>query len=157
MGHVPRLSAEEPHGVRRVDHDGHALALSGVGGDELEVRVDAVGHGRAGRGERRLSHGVVLGMEDELDGVADGRVDRRWGVRETVLADIDLEGRGGHDGGEGEDCGGESEMHLLCFSWVSFKWLGRLKDTIIFSKGGCLAIYKGAFARTVGEREREQG
>ena len=79
----------------------------------MEVRVDTVGHGLAGGGERRLCHGVVLGGEDERNGVTDGGIDARWVEHKTTGTDRDVVGLGRSEADEGgKSSGSESETHI---------------------------------------------
>jgi hypothetical protein len=59
---------------------------------------------------------VVLGVEDERDGVPDGSVDTRGVVSKARGADFDLDGcgrDGGGDGGEDNSCEGEMHFFLM--------------------------------------------
>ena len=79
----------------------------------MEARAEATGHGLARGTKRCLGHGVVLGHEDELDGIARVCCNLVGIVLERGPADYDLEVSGGGGGGKGsEGSGGESETHF---------------------------------------------
>ena len=136
--HVLNLTAVEPEGGRRVHRYREGLSRGSVRSHGHEARVEAVRHGLAGRRERRLRHGVVLGHENELDGVAHGRSDL-WGiVREGTATDNDLSLHGGRDGGEGgEGSGSESKTHLGdVYVYVSFGVCFQRGETREMGKAG---------------------
>lgn len=135
---VINLTAVEPEGGRRVHRYREGLSRGSVRSHGHEARVEAVRHGLAGRRERRLRHGVVLGHENELDGVAHGRSDL-WGiVREGTATDNDLSLHGGRDGGEGgEGSGSESKTHLGdVYVYVSFGVCFQRGETREMGKAG---------------------
>lgn len=71
----------------------------GVVGVGEEARVHAARHGLAGRVERRLRHGVVLGQELEDDRVADGHAEL-VGLEDEAARAADLDGVAGAGRGD---------------------------------------------------------
>jgi hypothetical protein len=109
-GTVPSLMAEEPERGCRVHCDGEGGHFTCTGSHGLETRVDATEHGLARSGKRWLRHGVVLGVEDERDGVTDCGCD--VGGREGKLAvgtDLNREVCCRDDGDEGGEGNGSKE------------------------------------------------
>lgn len=109
------LFAVEPEGGCRVHRDAEGRDTGRVGGHRLVTRVGTTGHGLARRGERRLCHGVVLGVECERDGITDGGsglTGREGKARGTDL-NLDVCRRDcGCEGGEGN--GGKMKTHFDC-------------------------------------------
>ena len=111
---VPSLMAEEPEWGCCVHCDGEGGYIACTGSHGLETRVNATGQGLARSRERGLRHGVVLGAEDERDGVTDCGCDI-GGRKGKLAAGTDLNREvccrgGGSEGGKGN--GSEGEMHL---------------------------------------------
>jgi hypothetical protein len=109
------LSAVHGNGLRVLDLNGESRLGAAAGGrDGHEAGVELAG-GLAALAGRAGGDGVVLVLEDVLDGVADGSGDAGGGEGQLlVAADVDLVG-GGEDGRgveqDGREAGG-CELHF---------------------------------------------
>lgn len=102
---------------------------TGLSNGEEPGKETVLGLGLARLGRGRGHDAVVLGVEPELENVADVGLDVLGLKGKTRLADLDGDGLGGDSRGKGQGSGEEDvaeRRHFVCLFVGVFGWVKRL-------------------------------